>query len=43
MKTINSNKFRTLSNEQLNSTLGGEGYYVIITLPNGQKVRVNVR
>jgi hypothetical protein len=40
MKTINN--FRKLSSDELNSTIGG-GYYVIITLPDGSKVRVHVR
>jgi len=40
MKTINNNNFRQLSPAQLNETKGG--YYVIITLANGQKVRVLV-
>lgn len=40
MKTINENKFRTLSNEQLNETLGG--YYIIITMGNGQKIRIKM-
>jgi hypothetical protein len=39
MKTINNN-LRKLSTEQLNQTVGG--YYVIITLPDGSKVRVRV-
>jgi hypothetical protein len=39
MKTIESN-FRKLSSEQLNQTIGG--YYIMITLPNGQKIRVRV-
>ncbi len=39
MKTINNN-LRKLSTEQLNQTVGG--YYVIITLPNGQRIRVRV-
>jgi hypothetical protein len=42
MKTINVNSLRKLSKEELNETLGG-GYYVIITLPDGSKVRVHVR
>jgi bacteriocin-like protein len=40
MKTINN--FKQLSKEELNETIGG-GYYVIITLPDGSKVRVHVR
>lgn len=39
MKTINNN-LKKLSTEQLNQTIGG--YYVIITLPNGQRIRVRV-
>ncbi len=39
MKTINNN-LRKLSTEQLNQTIGG--YYVIITLPNGKRIRVRV-
>jgi hypothetical protein len=42
MKTTNLNNFKKLTNEQLNETFGG-GYYVIITLPDGSKVRVHVR
>lgn len=38
MKTTNN--FKELSKEQLNQTIGG--YYIMITLPNGQKVRVRV-
>ena len=40
MKTTIDNKFRTLSREQLNETIGG--YYIIITLPDGRIVRVKV-
>lgn len=39
MKTIENN-FRKISPEQLNQTVGG--YYIMVTLPNGQKVRVRV-
>ena len=38
MKTINDNNFRTLSTEQLSQTKGG--FYVILILPDGTKVRV---
>lgn len=38
MKTINQNNFRTLSEKQLNETKGG--YYVILTLPDGTRVRI---
>jgi bacteriocin-like protein len=40
MKTAHN--FKTLSSNELNNTMGG-GYYVIITLPNGNKIRVHVR
>lgn len=40
MKTINENNFKSMSIEQMNETKGG--YYIMITLPNGQKVRVRV-
>jgi hypothetical protein len=40
MKTINENKFRKLSTEQLNDSKGG--YYVNIILPDGTVVRVRV-
>jgi hypothetical protein len=40
MKTINENKFRKLNAEQLNETMGG--FYVIIILPDGTRVRVKV-
>jgi hypothetical protein len=40
MKTINENNFRKLSTEQLSETKGG--FYVIITLPDGRKIRVLV-
>ncbi|MDD2285766.1 MAG: hypothetical protein PHQ11_10255 [Paludibacter sp.] len=40
MKTINENKFRKLNAEQLNETMGG--YYIMVTLPNGQRIRVRV-
>ena len=40
MKTINNNSFRKLNPSQLNDTKGG--YIVMITLPNGDKVRVRV-
>jgi len=40
MKTINEKNFRTLSVEQLSETKGG--FYVILTLPDGTKVRVLV-
>ena len=39
MKTIENN-FRKISSEQLNQTIGG--YFIMITLPNGQKIRVRV-
>jgi hypothetical protein len=42
MKSMKLNNLKKLTNEQLNETLGG-GYYVIITLPDGSKVRVHVR
>jgi hypothetical protein len=38
MKTINN--FKELSKEQLNQATGG--YYIMVTLPNGQVVRVRV-
>ena len=38
MKTINENKFRKLNAEQLNETKGG--FYVIVTLPNGTRIRI---
>jgi bacteriocin-like protein len=38
MKSINN--FKELSKEQLNQTIGG--YYIMVTLPNGQVVRVRV-
>ena len=38
MKTINENNFRQLSTEQLSETKGG--FYVILILPDGTKVRV---
>ncbi len=38
MKTINENNFRKLSTEQLSETKGG--FYVILTFPDGTKVRV---
>lgn len=41
MKTAHN--FKTLSSNELNNTMGGGGYYVIITLPNGNKIRVHVR
>ena len=37
MKTINE-KFKKLNAEQLNETKGG--YYVILTLPDGTRVRI---
>lgn len=40
MKTINEKKFRTMNAEQMNETMGG--YYIIVTLPNGQKVRIRM-
>ncbi|MEA4984339.1 hypothetical protein SDC9_35406 [bioreactor metagenome] len=40
MKTIDQNKFRTLNAKQMNEAMGG--YYVVITLPNGKVVVVNV-
>lgn len=38
MKTIHEYKFKTLSAEQLNETNGG--YYVILRLPDGTKVKI---
>jgi hypothetical protein len=38
MEKINENKFRKLNVEQLNEVKGG--FYVILTLPDGTKVRV---
>jgi hypothetical protein len=38
MKTINDFKAKQLSIEQLNEAKGG--FYVILTLPDGTKVRV---
>jgi hypothetical protein len=40
MKTIDNNKLRKLNIEQLNETIGG--FYVIIILPDGTRVRVKV-
>ena len=41
MKTINDNNFRTLSTEQLSETKGG--FYVILRLPDGTKVKIWVQ
>ena len=41
MKTINNNNFRTLSTEQLSETKGG--FYVILRLPDGTKIKVLVQ
>lgn len=40
MKTINDNNFKSMSLEEMNAAKGG--YYVMITLPDGRKVRVRV-
>jgi len=41
MKTINENNFNSMTIEQMNETKGGY-YYIIITYPNGKKVRIRV-
>ncbi|MEA4984338.1 hypothetical protein SDC9_35407 [bioreactor metagenome] len=41
MKTLTDNRFRTLNAKQMNDVMGG--YYVVITLPNGKVVVVNVQ
>jgi len=41
MKTINENNFRSMTAEQMNETRGG--YYIIITFPNGKKIRIKVK
>lgn len=38
MKTIQENNFKTLNASEMNEVKGG--HYVIITLPDGRKVRV---
>ena len=38
MKTINENNFRKLSASELSETKGG--FWVIITRPDGSKVRI---
>lgn len=40
MKTIQENNFKTLNASEMNEVKGG--YYVIITLPNGRIIRVQV-
>lgn len=38
MKTIQENNYKTLNASEMNEVKGG--YYILVTLPDGRKVRI---